>query len=630
MQVVKIQCPCCGAILKKKKFSTKYICNYCDNEFDVNDSKPVSNTKNAQQSRTNSNPLYVAIGIVIFIVLIVGIILLSKHEPEETDSGYKAPSNYTYNDETSAPDNTEFYSLPQSKAGKQIASLIFEKPFDEVTEDDLLKVKYLSFDRDFDINSYKDRENIYYSFEDYKDYDNWSDFEDTIQKVTYSEENQESGFSDMDYACFKNLTYLNTYSIDERVLEELKNLTGIHIRGINMDEMKQYFDLSKVDEFEIDYSNDEEASLKEVLHDMKNIRKLVIDCDEIVQIPDCVKDMTLLKAIELNSADNVKDYSFLKKFTNLEELTIEHGKEFKDLSIVKLMPGLKSLRLEATGIRNYEELRGNQSLKKLVIHYNSNVQDIEALSTLTNLEEFETTIYTTDMSPLSALKKMKRLSLSTNGSIPLNFVAGMPELEDLTLICCNTSNDVSYLYGLNKLKKITVSSPDSSLDYNNLMNIPNLEEIYVTGSDSDSVWLKNLLQMKTLKSLTIKNVDLHMDFGLNLSESGLEKLVLDNVTLYQVDLWDKADFSNVTGMLKTATKLKRLELPKVGLEDIKDISGISTLEKLDIQDNYVKDYTALSSLKNLKWIKLGGNISTDITSLKGLAVYSDDGHIHRP
>ena len=53
--------------------------------------------------------------------------------------------------------------------------------------------------------------------------------------------------------------------------------------------------------------------------------------------------------------------------------------------------------------------------------------------------------------------------------------------------------------------------------------------------------------------------------------------------------------------------IKRLGLRGNKLENLDCIEGLSTLEELDISDNYITDISALRNLPNLKKVKLSGN-----------------------
>ena len=43
------------------------------------------------------------------------------------------------------------------------------------------------------------------------------------------------------------------------------------------------------------------------------------------------------------------------------------------------------------------------------------------------------------------------------------------------------------------------------------------------------------------------------------------------------------------------------------MESLDCLEGLSTLEELDISDNYISDISALRNLPNLKKVKLSGN-----------------------
>ena len=64
---------------------------------------------------------------------------------------------------------------------------------------------------------------------------------------------------------------------------------------------------------------------------------------------------------------------------------------------------------------------------------------------------------------------------------------------------------------------------------------------------------------------------------------------------------------NAKAFLSHFKVIKRLGLRGNKLENLDCIEGLSTLEELDISDNYITDISALRNLPNLKKVKLSGN-----------------------
>ncbi len=87
-------------------------------------------------------------------------------------------------------------------------------------------------------------------------------------------------------------------------------------------------------------------------------------------------------------------------------------------------------------------------------------------------------------------------------------------------------------------------------------------------------------------------------------------------SLERLDL-DRNNISDVSA-LSSLTSLEWLDLYSNSISDVSALSGLTSLKWLDLSDNRISDITPLSGLTSLEWLWLSGNSISDVSALSGL------------
>ena len=189
---------------------------------------------------------------------------------------------------------------------------------------------------------------------------------------------------------------------------------------------------------------------------------------------------------------------------------------------------------------------------------NNSISDLSPLSNLTGLTRLTLRGNNiTDLSPLSGLVNLKRLEIEHNSISDLSPLKGLINLTELKLFG-NGISDISPLAGLTHLTEL-------SLSQNNV---------------SDISPLSGLINLRTL-------------------------FLLDNTI---------TNFSPLAGL----TNLTRLALRGNNISDLSALAVLTNLETLGLSYNNISDLTPLAGLTNLARLGLRGNRISDISPVAGL------------
>ena len=123
-------------------------------------------------------------------------------------------------------------------------------------------------------------------------------------------------------------------------------------------------------------------------------------------------------------------------------------------------------------------------------------------------------------------------------------------------------------------------------------------------------------EMASLNRLEAPNKNIRdltgLEFAINLT-------LLDLGTFYMSGegFINSNEISNLSPLSGLAS-LERLDLDRNNISDVSALSGLTSLERLDLYSNSISDVSALSGLTRLKWLDLSDNRISDITPLSGL------------
>ena len=195
----------------------------------------------------------------------------------------------------------------------------------------------------------------------------------------------------------------------------------------------------------------------------------------------------------------------------------------------------------------------------------------------------------------------------------------MPSIKSLYCFLDGDEISAEPLRGMNSLSTLVVSG---SMDYisndweNVLKDLPSLEKLSILGdalySLRDYHGLFSGIKAKELifdKNLIGPPETPKIPLSLSKMEDNntTETLILAQTEIKNLDDASDNFTVNAKAFLSHFKAIKRLGLRGNKLENLDCIEGLTTLEELDISDNYITDISALRNLPNLKKVKLSGN-----------------------
>ena len=224
-----------------------------------------------------------------------------------------------------------------------------------------------------------------------------------------------------------------------------------------------------------------------------------------------IEDMFPKSIIDLNIKNAKGSLKFFKNLSHLKTLHFDDDSysNLKDCESFKYLENLEELKFSSSTFENLDFLAGCKKLKKLDLSlsyssYSSSndikLENIDFLNKLDELEELRISSLYDFMSlgGLSFSKKLKKLSLSVNTGVDLEFLLSCKQIKELSL---SLSEDVD-------LKVLKNCESLESLDVSGFSNF----HLYGTISDIDG--LKGLSNLKTI------SVDPSYDRGLKISGIG--------------------------------------------------------------------------------------------------------------
>lgn len=352
---------------------------------------------------------------------------------------------------------------------------------------------------------------------------------------------------------------------------------------------------------------------------------------------------------------------------NAQQITYKQALTVEDLS----PKSLGSYTLGDKKIKNLSGLEAFKNLKFLNIGYNT----IESLTPLANLKNLEDLVIDgvnkdgstpLDISPLSGLTALKKLSVCHNHIKDIQALAGMTKLEHLSLYD-NDITDISPLKTCTALAEI-YAAKNNIEDLSPLAELPQItggnindQKIEISAS-GDSVKLSDSNCMKFVKSwdnMTITAQDnarydsdtqtatpavgqsqatytFNYTGGMRISGT----ITISFNTAKPIDIKDTTLKQALLSLLKKnsvikldATTITNVDAEKVtdlsGLADeisnlgkkVNDLSGLeafSNLTKLSLKDNEISDLGPLGKLEKLAEVDLSHNKITDLKPLQHL------------
>lgn len=299
MKLVEAKCPNCGGVVKVNKDKTTACCKYCRSKFIIDEENKKSehevliNTQhllNEIERKNQINVKYILAGISVFACLIAFIVYLDYVEDHE--EVIESHNEINIQEQYNAYINNYCQPISQDKEEieeislemQAIQKLIFKKPIENITEDDLGKLCYIKVETSWN----SDIETIFYSFEDYYSTEDPEAYmknlksiqiDQSIYEEDYDSENK-SKLDSKDFECFKNLTYIEYNGLSQDTIAKLSKLKGI--KGFNgtLSELEKVVNPLTIVELSLGYN----VESIDKIGDFSNLQVLEIKDTEITHI----------------------------------------------------------------------------------------------------------------------------------------------------------------------------------------------------------------------------------------------------------------------------------------------------------------------------------------------------------
>jgi hypothetical protein len=200
------------------------------------------------------------------------------------------------------------------------------------------------------------------------------------------------------------------------------------------------------------------------------------------------------------------------------------------------------------------------------------LSDVQPLQRLTALQDLDLGWCKglRDASPLSTLTSLRKLRLPISGLIDLSALAGLPQLQELTLRGASSELlDLRGLSGLTELRRLDLTSTSQDLvDLRPLKTLHKLERLRLGHHQVTD--LSPLAELTQLQDLHLGTLDELSDLS---PIAGLKSL--QNLTIASDKL---SDLRPLAGL----TELRTLTIRARSVSDIGPLSGLPQLEQLDL------------------------------------------------
>ena len=674
-ELVKLECRDCGADLEMQD-EIYARCKYCGQKYIVNvlleripEAYAETNHQSAKLQTVKPQTIRPqqknAIGVIGLAMMLVAmcccVFLLFRKEADEPSGVKELPwdgglvestqEKEDFGDYTSTKkEPTEKWDGFRSETMKQVVYLMFGKPADEVTKEELESIKY------FKIEGFWETCTFFYSTEDYREYEpdyreklpdyNGSilfgynkAFEETIQKVTlpYPEESFALIYGDI--RNFTNLTSISLRDYTDMDFSDMPHLTMVDCGWDLKDLLETNLPVEQIEVLKV---SDCDLAGLERFSSLKKLFIEGIDENNMDQVVKC----TTLDTLFCNYCFETASYAPLKQLTGLKSLYIDGGyNAIKDLSMISSFTELENLSITCTDILNIGFVKDLKKLKTLRLSENGELDDLEGLGTLQELEFLELNINSLsggqpEYAEIGNLKNLKSLALHTvynldflyeleqleKLEVRLTFyddvmlpIAEMKNLKELTLAQTNTwgmaMEGFSVLQELPQLKKLTIDMMQFEEPVDELFAVDGLEELKITNCGFE-IPPTEIIVSDNLKVLDLSGTHFG-DYYNGGPEDDQEvlKLYCEAITLEKLDLtyFDVTDLS----VLNKLTNLRELSLCSCELTEVPEsvFQDCELLEKLDMSYNQIADISFVKNLPNLKFLEIREGYVTDLSPL---------------
>ena len=400
--------------------------------------------------------------------------------------------------------------------------------------------------------------------------------------------------------------------------------------------------------------------------DVKKIQQLDLSGKNVTDISK-LSIFSNLAILNLND-NKITNLSEVSKLLNLEHLSIKNN-NVTDITPVFNLVNLTYLNASGNNISSLEGINKLSKLTYLYLNDCNLLNKILPIFDLTNLIKLEldnNNISSGNISTISKLNKLEKISLNNNAIISLESIANMATLKEVLLNNNNVStiaNSNSNISLKNNLININTTSKENNLpdilvkvkDSNNkLYTQENLQctnckiennkiiieldkptaTIKVVGGKADGTIVTIVNQLTSI-SFTDKVLVNRLQKVLGdkvlyrEDESNVYKLYFNKTTLNSINnmdlsatVQDTGKITNISGLEKFSN-LKVLSLNNNNVTNLDKLSNLTKLETLNIRNNNLTNLAVIYKLTNLKQLDASDNYITNIDAVSSLTNLND-------
>lgn len=222
------------------------------------------------------------------------------------------------------------------------------------------------------------------------------------------------------------------------------------------------------------------------------------------------------------------------------------------------------------------------------------IKDLSPLNKCNGLKylNLNLSIYIEDISPLKSCTKLQTLRIAGTTVKDISVLSDLPDLRILNLSSTHVT-DLSALSDLDHLETLLIADTDLT-DFKQISEIDSLKTLDVSYTEFDD--LSDLNGLDKLEALQANDTPIVSLASGTIHLPSLSALYISDRN-WEGDLEDISELSSLTS-------LKRLAIPWCKITDISAMAALTNLEELNIRGNKIDDYTPLYGLSNLRELRV--------------------------
>lgn len=485
---------------------------------------------------------------------------------------------------------------------KQFLTTVYEKPVEQITWQDLYRLKSLSISE----------EGISYRIELTEDIEADEADASGLLSMPLPRKFSDQPWTMGELALFWGLQELQwdmTTVLDERLLLAMPELH--QLRMVYGFRENPFFWASLTGLQELSLQGSGLTSLEGIAQ-LQNLRKLELNRTKVDNL-EPLAALSELESLTLRRNDLITSVDQVSQFSGLRELTLE-GEELFMLQPLAKLTQVEALALHHTGTKDISFVAQLPALKSLTLDNNSKLSNLAPLAGLTGLEHLQLDAGNTDtldelarltslqslnlsglrdLTPLAHLKKLHSLELRrSSGTSDLRPLAGLRQLEDLSFIDnVGGIDEAASILKLGKLKRLRLMDSSVYGDMSGISSLRELEELHIQNSEVQ-LNLASLTGLSKLKKLAINNS--RLIYNVYIERQGF-------MTSYY---YDHRNWDDELGKWKGPPQLETLELTGNKLTKLSFAARLSKLTHLNLEDNSITRIEPLLKLTQLRLVNL--------------------------